>query len=95
MYVQDVTWAPDSNNLLVAAITGEAQTESYSYDTSDLFLINLHSNDINLVNVLPEHTSLDFLWGLSWSPDGQKIAIVSVYPPPGNPQLYYIDVVKP
>lgn len=91
-YVQDVTWAPDSENLLIAAITGEGTNDTYVYDISALFLVNIFSSEVNHLDILPDKSVLGFKWGLAWALDGKKVAITTVYPPFGNPQLYQIDV---
>lgn len=96
-YVIDVTWAPDSQNLLIAADTGTAQSANgeYEYQTGELFFVSVVSGQIQLVPILPEDTALGFDWGISWSPDGNKIALSARFRTAEGPQFYRIDVQQP
>jgi Tol biopolymer transport system component len=88
-YVTDVTWSPDSQSLLMMVKTGEFE----GYGTRELLLANTISNAIEIVPILPANALGAFDWGLSWSPDGGKIAIAYA-DKPGNYNLYRIDVLK-
>jgi Tol biopolymer transport system component len=93
-YVTNLTWAPDSENLLISVETGSnLNPNGVEYKTSDLFLVNVVSQTIQMVPLLPENTYIDFIWKLSWAPDGQKI-VLSAFIPGSNHSLYRIIVKK-
>ncbi len=96
-YVIDVTWAPDSQNLLIAADLGKtAQAPAgFDYKTDGLFLVSIASGQIHQAPILPENTALGFDWGVSWAPDGNKIALRARFALADMPHLYRIDVHKP
>ena len=95
-YVTDAAWSPDSKHLLISADTGAAQSyQGAEYKTADLFWVDISSSQVQLISLLPEDTGMGFNWGLSWAPDGKKIAIGATFAPAGNPQLYRIDVSGP
>jgi len=95
-YVTNVTWAPDSENLLIIAKTNDKTIDSQGdkYTISQLFLVNIFSESISHVPVLPNTTVTGFIWKLSWSPDGKKIAFGGTFKPVGNSHLYLIDVTS-
>ncbi len=89
-YVMDVTWAPDSRHLLAMVKTGEFE----GYSTSGLLLVDTVSAEMEIIPILPIHALGGFNWGLSWAPDGEKIA-VGYSDGPGNYNLHRIDVSGP
>jgi WD40 repeat protein len=87
-YVTDITWAPDNQSVLLMVEDGQFE----GYGTRKLLLVNVLSNTVEVVPVLPRNALGTFGWGLSWSPDGETIAIAYA-DEPGNYNLYRIDIL--
>jgi len=94
-YITNVTWAPDSENLLFSANTGKRNfpNEESTYTTATLFLVNIYAKKIQPIPVLPQDSYLSSTRKLSWSPKGDAI-MFSGYIPNNTSVLHRIDVTK-
>lgn len=82
-YLADVAWAPDSMNLIVI---GETMQNPRQGNVYGLFLLDVMTNSYQ--QVLPEiEFPLAGAWGMSWSPDGSKIALACPVLSAGEPTI--------
>jgi hypothetical protein len=89
-FIADLAWAPDSRQILI-----KRKVDTYEgYTVHALFLVDILSNDVTLVPVLPENALGGSFNGLAWSPDG-TIVIVRYAEEPGKVGWYRIAVTKP
>ena len=65
--VQDVAWSPDSRSL--AVIANLSQRDEYTYERSDLFLVDLEGKTRRLTDDGYDHSSP------TWSPDGRSLVV--------------------
>ena len=92
--VQDVAWSPDSRAL--AVIANLHQRDEYTYERSDLFVVDLDGKARRLTDDGYDHSSP------AWSPDGRSIvvrreqgltAVIAARQPHGAPtDLYRVPV---
>lgn len=79
-YLYDFTWAPDNRHLLVV---GSASSQNSQNDNGihELYLVDFISSKV--VSILPDYSKF-FSSGLTWSPDGSKLAIRCPIPTIGD-----------
>jgi WD40 repeat protein len=90
VYVSDITWAPNSKQVLIKPNIGTYE----GYSVHALFLVDILSNDITPVPVMPKNALGGAYNGLAWSPDGTEI-VVRYAENPGEVGWYRVSVAKP
>lgn len=78
-------WSPDSQMLLVD-VHGNAPDSSSEFDGSNIYIINVQSGETR--TILPDGSSGNYY--PAWSPDGKKIAFVSIRN--GKPDIWAINL---